>query len=147
METYSQHTTMGLWLHVTPQSLLHAHIRLWTLVLTCFLQVSRESRATLRYLTDLERCKVTPEKRDSKKPGWFIFLINTSSVFSGLTDSPISPHQVSAVWRAHCMSAYTVFRNIPTARRQCHQRYPEGIHRPSWASLPDQQRITTGAGT
>jgi len=56
----------------------------------------------------------SPKKADS-----FLFLVNTtSSVLSGLTDKPVSPHQVCTVWRAHCMSPDdTVFGNFPTSKR------------------------------
>jgi len=48
----------------------------------------------------------------------FLFFVNMmSSVLSGLTDKPVSPHQVCTMWRAHCMSCDdTVFGNFPTAK-------------------------------
>jgi len=114
IETYGQWTTLGLRPHVAPQ----AHSRLWaflTLTSTCFLQVSWESVITPRYLTNLERFKVTLKKCSLKKPGGFLLLVNTmSSVLSGFTNS-LTIHLVSTVrrvalihrtmvWLAQCLT-------------------------------------------
>jgi hypothetical protein len=92
-------------------------IILWaycTLLFTCSLQVSRESRTVTRYLNDIERCKLIPKKTSSEIP----FLVNTISVLSELADKPTSPQPTSTVWQAYRMSPDTVFGNFPTAKRQ-----------------------------
>ena len=106
--TYNQCTTLGPRSHVAPQALLQAHIKFWaffTLTSTCSFQVSRESRITPRYLTDMECCKVFPNKRGSTNPGRFLLLVKaTSPVLSALSHKLSSPHHISTIFRAHCMS-------------------------------------------
>jgi len=125
-------TTLGLRPHLAPHALLQVLNRLCAFLIlttTCSLHVNRESRITPRYLADLERLGVTPNKCGSKKPGSFLFLVIATSYFlSGLTDSPTSLHHVCAVRRAHCLSPDTVFGNLPNARiHTCHLRALEYI--------------------
>jgi len=70
-------------------------------------------------MTDLKQCRVTPKERGPKKADSFLFLVNTtSSVLSGLTDRPVSPHQVFMVWRTHGMCRDDImFGNFPSAKR------------------------------
>jgi len=67
----------------------------------------------------LDRRKLTPKECDSRKPGSFLLLVNTTSLcLSGLTGNPTSSHRICTVRSVHCISPDTVFGNFPTGRRQ-----------------------------
>ena len=77
------------------------------------------------YLADMERFRVFPNRRGSKNPVSFLFLVSAKSpVLSGLTDRPSPAHHSSTVCTAHSMIPDTVFGNFPTTRRQMPSAYP-----------------------
>ena len=80
----------------------------------------------------MERCRVFRNRRGSKNPGSFLFLVKaTSPVLSGLTDRPSPPHHSSTVCWAHCISPDTLLGNFPIARRQMLSAYPCAYTLPS----------------
>jgi len=138
MATYSQWTTLGLRPRVTPQALLQAHIEFWaflTLTSTSSFQVIRESSVPPRYLTNMERCKVCPNKRGSKNPGSFLFLVNeTSPVLLETTDrarhTRVQRYERPTVW------AVTPYLGIfSPLEDKCHSHIPVHKHFPHWALI------------
>ena len=134
--------------YVTIKALRHTHNKLWaflTLTSTCSLQVSQESRTTPRYLTDIERRKVTPKKHGSKKSGSILLLVGTTGpVFFGINHQPDldALHLWFMVW-----DPIPYLGISPPIEDKCHPHSLGYIFQPNWALLSNHQQSTIGVVT